>query len=115
VPIYGLSIDWPRHTAFVMSEPDAFAQRRLRLIEHPEREVVLLIQRPRARETGEVGCRIDVVGLGFTHEVFGIDEIQALELAVRLLPAILQSLLAKHPGLRWDEAPAGDFGLRPAE
>jgi hypothetical protein len=41
--------------------------------------------------------------------------VQALELAIGLLPAILQHLLGTHQGLRWDEAPAGDFGLHRAE
>ena len=92
------------------------AERRLRDAEDPSREVRLLIGEPREfpdTPNRDYYCPLQVVGVGAERVlcIGGVDAVQALELAVLILPSVLENLRKDHPGLGWVDAPPGDYGL----
>ena len=92
------------------------AERRLRDAEDPSRVVRLLIGEPREvpdTPNRDYYCPLQVVGVGPEKVlcVAGVDALQALELAVLILPSVLENLRKDYPGLGWVDAPPGDYGL----
>lgn len=57
-------------------------------------------------------CPYQVKGLGDAkvRHATGVDAVQALELALRILPVQLDVLRVQHPG-QWEDASAGDYGF----
>lgn len=94
---------------------DVIAMRKLRIKDEPTREVVVMIGKPQPfPDSDDYYCPYKIAGIG--QEVIryagGVDAVQAMEEVIRVLPAELSALLQKHPGLRWEDGPAGDFGFR---
>ena len=92
------------------------ADRQLRDSENPSREVRLLIGEPQQfpdAPNGDYYCPFQVVGVGSEKVLYagGIDSLQAIELAVLILPSVLENLRRDNPGLGWADAPPGDYGL----
>jgi len=93
---------------------EVIAIRQLKLTGEPDREALVKIGKPERSEHDDYCCRVQVTGIGNeqVHGIFGIDSVQALELAMRFLGAELQRLNTQHQGrLRWGDAPKGWFGF----
>ena len=94
---------------------DVIANRRYRLLDQPEREIDVLIGRPRLTDDGhDWCCPYQIVGVGdeSVRRCLGVDAFQSLQLVMtKAVPAWLKQLLEEHPSLRWEDAEAGDFGL----
>lgn len=93
---------------------EVIAIRQLELTGEPHREVSVKIGKPELSEHHDYYCRVQVAGIGKeqVHGIFGVDSVQALELAMRFLGAELQRLNTQHQGrLRWGDAPKGWFGF----
>lgn len=94
------------------------AERRLRDEDRPEREVWVRIGLPRVSPRGPQGdyiCPYQISGVGDENVRYavGVDSLQALELALLVLPSELVALLRQCPSLRWEDAPVGSFAFTP--
>ncbi|MEM9694491.1 MAG: hypothetical protein AAGA56_18200 [Myxococcota bacterium] len=95
------------------------AMRRLRVGGSDDLDVRLLIGLPRPfpdDPNGDYLCPYQITGVGDEKVRYaaGVDALQALELALQILPVQLDVLRTQHPGLRWEDAPAGDYGFSEA-
>ena len=93
---------------------EVIATRQLKLYGEPEKDVVVKIGKPEQSEHHDYCCRIQVTGVGNerVHGIYGVDSVQAIELAMRFLGSELQRLNTQHEGrLRWGDAPKGWFGF----
>ena len=95
------------------------AERRLRVSGHPELDVRIRIGTPRPfpdAPHGDYYCPYQISGLGSAkvRHTGGVDAVQALELAIHILPTELDALRQTHPGLGWEDAPEGDYGFSKA-
>jgi hypothetical protein len=90
---------------------EVIAVRRLSWEGSPNREVLVSIGKPAETPgvTEEFYCPIQTTGLGndeFVTAIFGIDGLQAIELAVRFIRHRLADINAKNGGcLRWLDEP----------
>jgi hypothetical protein len=92
---------------------EIIAERRLTLLDEPNRDVSIVIGRPTQIDgSDDFECRFQVRGLDAVRAAYGVDGVQALQEATFLLRAVLKRLLATHAGLRWLDGERGDFGLR---
>jgi hypothetical protein len=91
------------------------AERRLRVTGRPELDVRVRIGMPRAFQEARADyfCPYQILGIGSGKVRYagGVDALQALELAVLILPTELEALRRDHPGLGWEDAPDGDYGF----
>jgi hypothetical protein len=92
------------------------AERRLRVTGHPELDVRVRIGTPRPFPDdphANYYCPYQIAGLGSAKVRYagGVDAMQALELALHILPTELDALRQEHPGLGWVDAPDGDYGF----
>jgi hypothetical protein len=80
------------------------ATRRFRLHRYPKKTIELRIGTPRAVDQ-DAYCPVQLVGLGDekVRPIFGVDTVQALQLAVRYLEPLL---LQFGDRLRWENEPA---------
>jgi hypothetical protein len=58
-------------------------------------------------------CPYQIDGLGNAKVRYagGVDALQALELALHILPTELGALRQHYPGLGWEDAPEGEYGF----
>ncbi len=94
---------------------EVIAVRRLHIEGEPTREVIVLVGKPQPfSDSDDYYCPYKIAGIGqeAIRYAGGVDAVQAMEEVIRVLPVELSALLQKHPGLRWEDAPAGDFGFR---
>ena len=93
---------------------EVIATRQLCLMDESNREISVKIGKPQLSEHNDYFCPIQVTGIGEerVHGVYGVDSVQALELAMRYLGSELQRLNTQHQGrIRWGDAPKGWFGF----
>ncbi len=93
---------------------EVVATRKLSLVGEPGREILVKIGKPHLSEHNDYLCPIQVTGIGEerVYSIYGVDSVQALELAMRSLGSELQRLNTQHQGrIRWDDAPTGWFGF----
>ena len=95
------------------------AERRLRVLGRPDLEVWVRLGMPRPFPNDRLNnyyCPYQVTGIGDGKVRYagGVDSLQALELALHLLPTELDRLGQEHPGLGWLDAPDGDYGFSKA-
>lgn len=66
--------------------PDVFAERRLRLQSGNEVEEILVQFGPVVRQEGSAFCRYTVSGAdgSLTRDIWGVDDVQAVELAMKM-------------------------------
>ena len=90
------------------------AERRLRVTGQPELDVRVRIGMPQpfSNDSRNYYCPYQISGLGNKKVKYagGVDALQALELAICILPAELNVLRRHCPALGWLDAPDGDFG-----
>jgi hypothetical protein len=93
------------------------AERRLILLGKPELDVRVRIGMPRPFDapSGDYYCPYQITGIGRgrVKRAGGVDAIQALELAIQIIPVELDTLRREHQGLRWADAEPGDYGFTP--
>jgi hypothetical protein len=92
------------------------AERRLRVTGRSELDVRVRLGTPRPfpdAPYGDYYCPYQIVGVGNEKVRYagGVDAIQALELALHILPTELDALRQEYPGLGWADAPDGDYGF----
>ena len=95
------------------------AERQLRDLDRPG--VVVSIRLglpcvfPDEPRNGDHYCPYQITGAGDERVRYagGVDSLQALELALLVLPSELKALQKTHPGLRWEDAPEGHFAFTP--
>src|SRR5215468_4845322 len=92
------------------------AERRLRVTGQPELDVRVRIGAPRPCPDDpqtNYYCPYQIAGLGIGKVRYagGVDAVQALELAIHILPTELDALRQKYPGLGWVDAAEGDYGF----
>src|SRR4026208_821544 len=90
------------------------AERQLRVAGRPESDVRVRLGTPRPfpdAPYGDYYCPYQIVGVGSEKVRWagGVDAIQALELALHILPTELDALREQHPGLGWVDAPDGHY------
>lgn len=95
------------------------AERRLRVLGRPDLEVWVRLGMPRPfpdDPNENHYCPYQVTGIGDAKVQYagGVDPLQALELALHLLPTELDRLRRQHPGLRWEDGPEGEYGFSKA-
>jgi hypothetical protein len=95
------------------------AERHLRIVGRPYVEVWVRLGVPRPFPDDPLNnyyCPYQVTGIGDAKVRYagGVDSLQALELALHLLPTVLDRLRQEHPGLGWLDAPDGDYGFSKA-
>lgn len=95
------------------------AERQLRVLERPDLEVCVRLGAPRPFPDDPLSnyyCPYQVIGVGDAKVRYagGVDSLQALELALHLLPTELDRLRQECPGLGWLDAPNGDYGFSKA-
>jgi hypothetical protein len=93
---------------------EVITTRQLCLVDDPSREILVKIGKPQLSEHKDYLCPIQVTGIGeeSVSGIYGVDSVQALELAMRSLGAELQRLNTQHQGrIRWGDAPKGWFGF----
>jgi len=105
-------------TAMKVDLGQVIAERRLRDEDQPEREVWVRVGLPCVSPEGPHGdyvCPYQISGAGDekVRYAVGVDSLQALELALLVLPSELVALLRQCPSLRWEDAPAGSFAFTP--
>ncbi len=93
---------------------DVVAKRRLRVTGQPDLEVWVILGTPRPfpdAPHGDYYCPYQIKGIGDekVRHAGGVDSLQALELALHILPTELDRLRKEYPGLGWDDAPEGDY------
>ena len=80
-----------------------FAERTFDLVENGiRRELRLRVGTPKARES-DWACQVQVVGLQDDHifEIFGIDSLQALQLAVKFIGILLKAKQDDGAQITW--------------
>jgi hypothetical protein len=92
------------------------AERRLRVAGKPELDVRVRIGAPRPfpdDPQANYYCPYQVTGLRSSKVRYmgGVDAVQALELAIHILPTELDALRQEYPGLGWVDASDGDYGF----
>ncbi len=91
------------------------AERRLRMAGQPGAEVWVRVGMPRLFETpnADYYCPYQITGIGREKVRYapGVDALQALELALLILPTELEALRREYPGLGWEDAPDGEYGF----
>ena len=92
------------------------AERRLRVTGRPELDVSVRLGIPQpipGAPYGDYYCPYQIVGVGNEKVRYagGVDAVQALELALHILPTELDALRQQYPGLGWVNAPDGDYGF----
>jgi hypothetical protein len=92
------------------------AKRRLHVAGQPDLEVWVILGTPRPfpdAPHGDYYCPYQITGIGDekVRHAGGVDSLQALELALHILPTELDSLRKSHPGLRWEDSREGDYGF----
>lgn len=92
------------------------AERRLRVTGRPELDVRVRLGTPRPfadAPYGDYYCPYQIVGVGNQKVRYagGVDAIQALELALHIVPTELDALREECPGLGWVDAADGDYGF----
>ncbi len=84
---------------------DVIATREIDILDHagqPAGKIHVYIGRPKQEETGEWGCPIEIAGVDRPRCAFGLDAIQAIELALSLVGGTLAGTLEAGEGrLRW--------------
>jgi hypothetical protein len=95
------------------------AERRLRVSGRPDLEVWVRLGTPRPFQddsTDDYYCPYQVSGVGDAKVRYasGVDALQALELALHILPTELDRLRKKYPGLGWEDAAEGEYGFSKA-
>jgi Domain of unknown function (DUF6968) len=95
------------------------AERRLRLLGHPDVEVWVRLGQPRPfpdDPNKNYYCPYQIAGIGDARVRYagGVDSLQALELALHILPTELDRLRQQHAALGWEDAPEGDYGFSKA-
>ena len=93
---------------------EVIAIRQLFLVDEPRREILVKIGKPQLSEHNDYVCPIQVAGIGEERVfgIYGVDSVQALELAMRSLGSELQRLNTQHQGrIRWGMLPKGWFGF----
>jgi hypothetical protein len=95
------------------------AERLLRVLGRPDLEVRVRLGVPRSFPDDPLNnyyCPYQVTGIGDAKVRYagGVDSLQALELALHLLPTELDRLRQEYPGLGWLDAPDGDYGFSKA-
>lgn len=80
-----------------------------------ERAIRIVMDAPREDARGDSSCRVQILGLGEDHvrTVWGVDGFQALELAFRMVGAILETCDEGRSGrIRWEGGSGpGDVGF----
>jgi hypothetical protein len=101
---------------------EVIAVRRLSWQGEQNREVLVTIGKPAGTPgvAGEFYCPIRITGFGeeeFVTAIFGVDEFQAVELALRFVGWRLADINAKNGGrLRWlDQELPGDWAQRESQ
>jgi hypothetical protein len=81
------------------------ATRKLRVRGKPERPAELRIGTPRDMKGGDAYCPVQLVGIGDekVRPIYGVDTVQALQLAMRYLEPLFLRL---GDQLRWERQPA---------
>jgi hypothetical protein len=97
----------------------AIAERRLRVSDSPNRAIWVRLGAPRPFPDDPLSnyyCPYQITGVGDERVRYagGVDALQALELALHLLPTELDRLRQGCPGLGWLDAPDGDYGFSKA-
>jgi hypothetical protein len=92
------------------------AERRLRVTGRPDLDVRVRLGMPQplpGASYGDYCCPYQIVGVGNEKVRYaaGVDAVQALELALHILPTELDALRQEYPGLGWVDAPDGDYGF----
>ena len=92
------------------------AERQLRVTGRPEFKVHIRLGAPRPLPDaphGDYYCPYQIVGVGSEKVRWagGVDAIQALELALHILPTELDALRQEYPGLGWANVPDGEYGF----
>lgn len=95
---------------------EVIAKRRLNVPGQPDLAIWVILGTPRPfpdASRGDYYCPYQITGIGDekVRHAAGVDSLQALELALHILPTMLDSLRMAHPGLRWENARAGDYGF----
>jgi hypothetical protein len=99
------------------SVAEPIAIRRLHLVDNPVSEILVVLGRPLpTADSGatEYRCPFQVVGIGDAKVRYaaGVDEFQAIELAFKLIGAILSRLNRESSGkLRWKFDESGGLGF----
>lgn len=94
---------------------EVIAVRRLWWANEPEREVLVSIGKPEMTPggEGEFYCPIQISGLGndeFVQPIYGVDGVQAIELAIRFIGWRLSDINAKSGRrLRWEFEENGEL------
>ena len=92
------------------------AERRLRITGRPEADVRARLGQPLPLPDDpqdDYYCPYQITGLGDgkVRYAVGVDGLQALELAIRILPTELDAVRRQYPGLGWEDAPPGNDGF----
>jgi len=82
-----------------------------------ERAIQIVLDAPKVEANGDASCRVQMFGLGPDHDhvrtAWGVDGFQALELAFRMIGAILETCEEGRAGrITWEGGSApGDLGF----
>jgi len=94
---------------------DVIATRKLYFLDDQKKEIAVLIGRPqRQPDSSDYYCSFQVLGLGDekARRAIGIDEVQALQLAMKMIGAYLDRLNKDSGGkLKWEGDETGDVGF----
>jgi hypothetical protein len=95
------------------------AERRLRVSGRPDLEVWVRLGMPCPfpdDPNDNYYCPYQITGVGDAKVRYagGVDSLQALELALHILPAALDRLRKQNPGLAWEDGPEGEYGFSKA-
>jgi hypothetical protein len=96
---------------------DVIATREIDVLDQtgqPAGKIQVHIGRPKQEETGEWGCPIEIAGVDRPRCAFGLDAIQAIELALYLVGETLAGTIEAQEGrLRWAGETSLGFPLLP--
>ncbi len=93
------------------------AERILEVPGHPNLDIRVKIGQPRPfpddPEEKDFYCPYQITGIGSEKVRYmgGMDSMQALMLAIKILPVHLDLIRRDYLGLRWLELPAGQYGI----
>ena len=93
------------------------AERSLEIPGHPELDIRVKIGVPQHfpddPEETDFYCPYQITGIGSEKVRYmgGVDSMQALILAIKILPVHLDLLRRDYPGLCWLNLPAGQYGI----
>jgi len=94
---------------------DIVAARKLYFFDDKKKEIAVLIGKPqRQSDSSDYYCLFQVVGIGDeeVRHATGIDAVQAMQLAMKMIGAYLYSLNQHNGGrLRWEGDETGDLGF----